>query len=227
MGKHSKPDKNKPIKAFSIIVIISVLGLGLYIFYNNKNINIINEPKNETQYAFYEEKETVEIDEIDEEKEAEIIINNALNALKESNIDEVNQYLDYNELINKLDSIILEVNNSNIEENMFKDISWSIKEVEIIDNKTTVKIELSNKNYKKILTNFSKEIINEKNNNIEIDNEKMIKILNDKLENEDEYITTTNNILLIEDDNEWKIEINDELIDLLYPGLNGFKEVLK
>ena len=227
MGKHSKPAKNKPIKAFSIIVIISVLGLGLYIFYNNKNINIINEPKNETQYAFYEEKETVEIDEIDEEKEAEIIINNALNALKESNIDEVNQYLDYNELINKLDSIILEVNNSNIEENMFKDISWSIKEVEIIDNKTTVKIELSNKNYKKILTNFSKEIINEKNNNIEIDNEKMIKILNDKLENEDEYITTTNNILLIEDDNEWKIEINDELIDLLYPGLNGFKEVLK
>ena len=204
MGKHSiKKSKTKTNKGIILVIIIAILIIIFGI------IRLIENSVNEKS-KFIEQEE---------------IINNALSALKNLNKKEIENYLDYATLISGLDESILQENVS-LEKYLFNSMEWSIENIKEDDENIVVVVEVSNKDYKKIITEWLKEIVevNEENNSIsEVES---LQIL-ERILQEDNCGTRTviKKIQLSQQNGNWKIIVNDDLINLLYPGIETVNSV--
>lgn len=118
------------------------------------------------------------------ENEIAQTIDNAFTYLKNQDKENIKRYFEYNTLISGLDDMILEGNNSELEQELFKNISWTIENIEFKGNEAVVIVEMSNKNFKEILTEWMKELINEKSNGYEITNDLILKKLKEITEQE-------------------------------------------
>ena len=142
MGKHSINNSNRKngIKLKSILFFIIITGLVI--------IFIISINKKKDDFTKQEE-----------------IINQAFSALKTTNINEVNKYTNYNKIISGLDESILNQEEvSEIEKNLFNTMEWSIEKIKEEDNNTVAIIEVTNKDFKMIITEWLQEIVNRKTN---------------------------------------------------------------
>ena len=204
MGKHSiKKSKTKTNKGIILVIIIAILIIIFGI------IRLIENSVNEKS-KFIEQEE---------------IINNAFSALKNLNKKEIENYLDYATLISGLDESILQENVS-LEKYLFNSMEWSIENIKEDDENIVVVVEVSNKDYKKIITEWLKEIVevNEENNSIsEVES---LQIL-ERILQEDNCGTRTviKKIQLSQQNGNWKIIVNDDLINLLYPGIETVNSV--
>ena len=204
MGKHSiKESKTKTNKGIILVIIIAILIIIFGI------IRLIENSVNEKS-KFIEQEE---------------IINNALSALKNLNKKEIENYLDYATLISGLDESILQENVS-LENYLFNSMEWSIENIKEENENIVVVVEVSNKDYKKIITEWLKEIVevNEENNSIsEVES---LQIL-ERILQEDNCGTRTviKKIQLSQQNGNWKIIVNNDLINLLYPGIETVNSV--
>lgn len=204
MGKHSiKKSKTKTNKGIILVIIIAILIIIFGI------IRLIENSVNEKS-KFIEQEE---------------IINNAFSALKNLNKKEIENYLDYATLISGLDESILQENVS-LENYLFNSMEWSIENIKEENENIVVVVEVSNKDYKKIITEWLKEIVevNEENNSIsEVES---LQIL-ERILQEDNCGTRTviKKIQLSQQNGNWKIIVNDDLINLLYPGTETVNSV--
>lgn len=204
MGKHSiKKSKTKTNKGIILVIIIAILIIIFGI------IRLIENSVNEKS-KFIEQEE---------------IINNAFSALKNLNKKEIENYLDYATLISGLDESILQENVS-LENYLFNSMEWSIENIKEENENIVVVVEVSNKDYKKIITEWLKEIVevNEENNSIsEVES---LQIL-ERILQEDNCGTRTviKKIQLSQQNGNWKIIVNDDLINLLYPGIETVNSV--
>lgn len=204
MGKHSiKKSKTKTTKGIILVIIIAILIIIFGI------IRLIENSVNEKS-KFIEQEE---------------IINNAFSALKNLNKKEIENYLDYATLISGLDESILQENVS-LENYLFNSMEWSIENIKEENENIVVVVEVSNKDYKKIITEWLKEIVevNEENNSIsEVES---LQIL-ERILQEDNCGTRTviKKIQLSQQNGNWKIIVNDDLINLLYPGIETVNSV--
>ena len=204
MGKHSiKKSKTKTNKGIILVIIIAILIIILGI------IRLIENSVNEKS-KFIEQEE---------------IINNAFSALKNLNKKEIENYLDYATLISGLDESILQENVS-LENYLFNSMEWSIENIKEENENIVVVVEVSNKDYKKIITEWLKEIVevNEENNSIsEVES---LQIL-ERILQEDNCGTRTviKKIQLSQQNGNWKIIVNNDLINLLYPGIETVNSV--
>ena len=202
MGKHSINNSNRKngIKLKSILFFIIITGLVI--------IFIISINKKKDDFTKQEE-----------------IINQAFSALKTTNINEVNKYTNYNKIISGLDESILNQEEvSEIEKNLFNTMEWSIEKIKEEDNNTVAIIEVTNKDFKMIITEWLQEIVNRKTNGEDISNEVGLKVLENILKNNN-YGTQTV-IKKVKIDKDSKIEVNDDLINLLYSGIESFSNAL-
>lgn len=204
MGKHSiKKSKTKTNKGIILVIIIAILIIIFGI------IRLIENSVNEKS-KFIEQEE---------------IINNAFSALKNLNKKEIENYLDYATLISGLDESILQENVS-LEKYLFNSMEWSIENIKEENENIVVVLEVSNKDYRKIITEWLKEIVevNEENNSIsEVES---LQIL-ERILQEDNCGTRTviKKIQLSQQNDKWKIIVNDDLINLLYPGIETVNSV--
>ena len=202
MGKHSINNSNRKnvIKLKSILFFIIITGLVI--------ILIISINKKKEDFTKQEE-----------------IINQAFSALKTTNINEVNKYTNYNKIISGLDESILNQEEvSEIEKNLFNTMEWSIEKIKEEDNNIVAIIEVTNKDFKMIITEWLQEIVNRKTNGEDISNEVGLKVLENILKNNN-YGTQTV-IKKVKIDKDSKIEVNDDLINLLYSGIESVSNAL-
>ena len=202
MGKHSINNSNRKngIKLKSILFFIIITGLVI--------IFIISINKKKDDFTKQEE-----------------IINQAFSALKTTNINEVNKYTNYNKIISGLnESILNQEEVSEIEKNLFNTMEWSIEKIKKEDNNTVAIIEVTNKDFKMIITEWLQEIVNRKTNGEDISNEVGLKVLENILKNNN-YGTQTV-IKKVKIDKDSKIEVNDDLINLLYSGIESVSNAL-
>lgn len=203
MGRHSsgnytKKSKSKIIIALTII-IIAVIGVSIYLYTTNM-----------------------------EKKGPEITINNMFNDLKQSDESQVNEYLDYNKLLSSLDEMLVkeDVRNEEVEKKLFESIEWKIENIEADGETATAVVELTNKDFIEVVTAWMKKIVNVKNNGIELTDEVSLQKLQETLEETDTTKTVIKRISLEKVDEKWKVTVNEELTNLVFPGVDSVVSVL-
>lgn len=205
MGKHSsgKYAKKKKIniKMIGILIVIILIITCIVIFINN-HTNSKTEPEKYIESLF--------------------------TALKNSNREEASKYIDYEKLISSLDEMLLDQNTTqmtDLEKKLFENLKWNIENVEIQDNQATIIVEMTNKNFANIITTWIKEILKEKEKGTIISNDLAIQKLEEAIDEENSSKTILKKITLNKDDN-WKIVVNDDLRDLIFPGIDSVSTAL-
>ena len=157
-------------------------------------------------------------------------INNALSLLKQVDSEKVNEYLEYEKLISGLDEMILTEDTDTakqIQKKLFSNLSWNIRKVQIKDEKAIATIEVTNSNYKNIISNWMKEMVSQKAAKRTITNELALEKLSSTIDNEEENETVIKEITLTKVNDKWKIVVNDELRNLVFPGIESIVSALE
>ncbi len=206
MGKHSQSKhssvekKSKNIVLIVIVlVIVIVLGVGIYALMMKLN----------------------------NQNDIEGVINNFFEAIKNAEQEKANQYVNYEQLINSLDEMILQDDSDEIEKELFKNIEWNIEEIEEQENQVVAIVEVKNKDFKNVITAWMKELVSAKSSGIEITNEYALEKLANEIEEEQSSKSVIKKILLEKDNDIWKIQVNEDLRDLVYPSIDSVISVLK
>ena len=123
--------------------------------------------------------------------------------------------------------MLIKEEETNIEKELFKDIAWSIENIEVNNDEAIVIIELTNKSFKSILTKWMKDLIADVNNGDQIVEEGAINKLEEIVKNEEDNKVELKKVKLKKHEDTWRIEVNDDLIDLVFPGIDSVTEILK
>jgi len=204
MGKHSaskeKSNFGKIIKFILFLIIIAAIILGIVYIRNLK-------------------KDKIQVTQN---------VNSLFESLKELNKEQIEKYVNYKMIVSGLDEMIINEDNENseLQKELFKDISWSIESVNINGKEAVAIVEMTNKNFKNILTKWMKEIVKEKTEDNEISEKVALEKLKEVLKDETVRKTIIKKIKLEKNEDEWKIEVNDDLIDLIFPGIESVAEFL-
>lgn len=202
-GKHTQKRNNKKILIISIIMVFIIISCSMAMLYTK----IMNKDEDSIKKT----------------------INKAFNSLKTANIEEVDKYIDYKQLICSLDEMIIEENEdevSQLEKQLFNSIEWEIQDVIKEGNAFKVTVEMKNKNFKDILTKWMKEIVEKKEEKEVITNEYSLKTLEDIIEKNNTTKTITKEILVKKQKDEWQIIVNDDLRNLVYTGIESVATVI-
>lgn len=146
--------------------------------------------------------------------------------LKAGKIEDVSKYVDYKELSNI--PALENTDNSNeentVDENeklLFEDLQWNIKKIEKNDDEAKIEVEITNKNYKNVFQNFTKKVVQMVLNNENPSDEKTEQYLIEELKNKDVgQLTYTQEITVKKQDGSWKVLVDDNLKNGIFPGLS-------
>ena len=211
MGRHSSNNKrnirqNQPkrrpkksnFKMIFVVVIIAIIGMLVH------NSNVKKQPKK--------------------------IINTAFSDLKTANIEDANKYINYNQLIYSLDGMLAKEDdneiNSAIKKELFTNIEWEVLDVETKNNNAVVTVEMTNKDYIKVITNWMKKMIGEKARGEEITDELLLQNLEATLAETTDTKTETKKVTLFKEKGKWKIIVDEELRNLIYRGIESVATTL-
>lgn len=158
-------------------------------------------------------------------------VNNALNNLKNGNSKLANLNIEYKELIAVLDGNIIKENQkemSELEKNCFNSLSWSITGEAVTNKEATVDVEITTKNFRQVLLNWIEKISETLEVNGDISNEENISLLAESIKQDNvENITNIATLNLERKGLTWKIKVDDNLINAIYPGLNQVLDVME
>lgn len=106
----------------------------------------------------------------------------------------------------------------------FSNIEWKINNINKEKDKATVTIELTSKDFSKIVPNFFSEMLSKlfatAFSGEEPDESEMLTILKDEIANTSDVTTRTLDIQMVKENELWKISTNEEdLLNLLLPGI--------
>ena len=204
-GNHSLEKEFNFVSVLKIIIVLAIIGAIIF--------GIIMLVMNHIKKAKIEE-------------DISTVIDNSFTALKNLDKEKVNKYLDYNKLISGLDEMLIKEEDTNIEKELFKDITWAIENIEVNNDEAIVIVELTNKSFKNILTKWMKDLIAEVNNGNQIAEEGAINKLEEIVKKEEDNKVELKKVKLKKYEDTWKIEVNDDFIDLVFPGIDSVTEIL-
>lgn len=143
-----------------------------------------------------------------------------LNCLKNADFAGVNKYVNYEQIVNE--SEILQ--NSEMDEEtqslLFDKLTWKISNISKEENTASVEVEITNKDFGQIISNYTKEALKIAFNGDSFTQEEQNNKLKEQLKNEEigtKTVTTT--MQLLKQDSEWKIQADESLMNALLPGL--------
>lgn len=164
---------------------------------------------------------------LNQENDIEGVINHFFEAIKNAEQEKVNQYADYEQLINSFDEMILQDESDEVKKELFKNIEWNIEDIEEQENQVVAIVEVKNKDFKNIITAWMKELVSAKSSGIEITNEYALEKLANELKQEESLKTVIKKIVLKKENDSWRIQVNEDLRDLVYPSIDSVISVLK
>ena len=158
-------------------------------------------------------------------------VNNLLTNLKNGNKFMAGLNIDYDELISVLDSTIaLEGGSSmsNLERECFNELSWEITGESVENTNATVTATITTKNFRQVLLNWIEKISEVLEAQDDIDTAQNLQLLEESLV-QDNVDTRTNEVTINLERRglTWKVVINDEFIDAIYPGMTQVLDVME
>ena len=158
-------------------------------------------------------------------------VNNLLTNLKNGNKFMAGLNIDYDELISVLDSTIaLEGGSSmsNLEKECFNELSWEITGESVENTNATVTATITTKNFRQVLLNWIEKISEVLETQDDIDTAQNLQLLEESLV-QDNVDTRTNEVTINLERRglTWKVVINDEFIDAIYPGMTQVLDVME
>ena len=143
-----------------------------------------------------------------------------LNSLKNADFESVNKYVNYEEIVNESEML----QNSEMDEEtqslLFDKLTWKILNISKEDNTASVEVEITNKDFNQIITNYTQEALRIAFSGESFTQEEQNNKLKEQLKNEGigtKTVTTT--IQLVKQDGEWKVQADESLVNALLPGL--------
>ena len=143
-----------------------------------------------------------------------------LNSLKNADFESVNKYVNYEEIVNESEML----QNSEMDEEtqslLFDKLAWKILNISKEENTASVEVEITNKDFDQIISNYTQEALRIAFSGESFTQEEQNNKLKEQLKNEEigtKTVTTT--IQLVKQDNEWKIQADESLVIALLPGL--------
>lgn len=97
------------------------------------------------------------------------------------------------------------------------------KKINIDGSTAIVNIEITNKDFKKIIEEWMKKMFEEKKGGKEISEEKALNILNEIICKESQLKKVEKEVFLQKGEKNWKLLIDNNLIDGLFPGLDDIE----
>ena len=145
-----------------------------------------------------------------------------LNSLKNADFESVNKYVNYDEIVNESEML----QNSEMDEEtqslLFDKLTWKILNISKEENTASVEVEITNKDFNQIISNYTQEALRIAFSGESFTQEEQNNKLKEQLKNEEigtKTVTTT--IQLVKQDKEWKIQADESLVNALLPGLQG------
>ena len=143
-----------------------------------------------------------------------------LNSLKNADFESVNKYVNYEEIVNESETL----QNSEMDEEtqslLFDKLTWKILNISKEENTASVEVEITNKDFNQIISNYTQEALKIAFSGESFTQEEQNNKLKEQLKNEEigtKTVTTT--IQLVKQDREWKVQADESLINALLPGL--------
>lgn len=102
----------------------------------------------------------------------------------------------------------------------FDKITWKVVKVTKENETATVEVEITNKDFKTIISNYMQKVLKVALSGENITEEGIENYFIEELKNEQAQTTTQiKAIQLVKEDKKWKVVSNDELVNVLLPGL--------
>lgn len=148
-------------------------------------------------------------------------LNTILTALKTGDYKNIENY---DELINAIGILDGDDADEEIQKLLFDKLEWNIKSEKREGDTATIEIDITNKDFKTIIGNYTQRIIKLAFTGEEISKEQMRNYLMDELKKEEVgVVTESKTITMKKKDDKWGIEDNESTIYSLLP---GFQEAL-
>ena len=151
----------------------------------------------------------------------ETTVDRLLKNLKNGNFQEISEYI--NSDLEQLQQN-MSIGGQELDEEayklIFEKLEWKINKEEINGDNAAVEVEVTNKDFQVILTNYTQKLISAAFTGTTLGEEQYKTYLMDELRNESVATrTTTQTINLVKVDGNWQVVINDTFMNLLLPGL--------
>ena len=158
-------------------------------------------------------------------------VNNLLTNLKNGNKFMAGLNIDYDGLVSVLDGTIIANSGSsmsNLEKECFNELSWEITGESVENTKATVTASITTKNFRQVLLNWIEKISNVLETQEDISTEQNLQLLEESLLQDNVDTRTTDVTINLERKGlAWKVIIDDEFIDAIYPGMTQVLDVME
>ena len=146
----------------------------------------------------------------------------AFSAIKSGDINAINKYVAYDTLMDSVTgSLNVGEEMSEFEKNCFSEFKFNINTIKVEGDTATINVDTTNKNFRNAVTKWTQSIYQKFISGEDISNEQGITLLNECLKDSSiGTITTNKDITLNKVDGKWTINVNDELIDAIFPGIS-------
>ena len=147
-------------------------------------------------------------------------IEGMLNCLKNGDLENINKYVDYNQIVNQSEMLGNSEGDQELQTLLFSQLSWKNLNITKEEEKATAEIEITNKDFEKVISNYTEEALKIAFSGQSFTEEEQMNKLKEQLKNEEigtKTVTTT--VQMIKQDGKWKVQVDDNLINALLPGL--------
>ena len=143
-----------------------------------------------------------------------------LNSLKNADFESVNKYVNYDEIVNASEMLQNTEMDEEAQSLLFNKLAWKISNISKEENTASVEVEITNKDFNQIISNYTQEALRIAFSGESFTQEEQNNKLKEQLKNEEigtKTVTTT--IQLVKQDGEWKVQADESLVNALLPGL--------
>ena len=158
-------------------------------------------------------------------------VNNLLTNLKNGNKFMAELNIDYDNLMTVLDSTIVANSGnsmSNLEKECFNKLSWEITGESVENTKATVTATITTKNFRQVLLNWIEKISEVLETQEDISSEQNLQLLEESLVKDNVDTRTTDVTINLERKGlTWKINLDEDFIDAMFPGMTQVLDVME
>ena len=158
-------------------------------------------------------------------------VNNLLTNLKSGNKFMAELNIDYDNLMTVLDSTIVANSGnsmSNLEKECFNKLSWEITGESVENTKATVTATITTKNFRQVLLNWIEKISEVLETQEDISSEQNLQLLEESLVKDNVDTRTTDVTINLERKGlAWKINLDEDFIDAMFPGMTQVLDVME
>lgn len=147
-------------------------------------------------------------------------VDGMLNSLKNADFESVNKYINYDEVVNQSEMLKDSEMDQETQSLLFNKLSWKIMNITKEADKASVEVEITNKDFEQIISNYTQEALKIAFSGESFTEEEQNNKLKEQLKNDQIQTKTVNTtIQLIKQEGNWKVQADENLVKALLPGL--------